>query len=216
MSVVPQECTHDLLAALQINADAVAKDILALKGRARKLVCDWLHQFCRGNLSEVLTSAPVPCREEQLRQAFVTCGALMRTDCREPRWHLLHVDFLLAKGEMETLRLDARCHRKRPGFFFPCNPHSCCYDTAPGEDEAAGAHLRQVFGQEPRDAAAQARVGVVEAVQHDYAAAACRLGRLAEKDASSLETLLMLIPPSQRRAVALVRWHNRTFSALSY
>lgn len=101
MSVVPQECTRDLLAALQINADVVAKDILALKGGARKLACDWLHQFCRGRLSEVLASAPVPCGEEQLRQAFVTCGALMRTECREPRWHLLHVDVLLAQGEME-------------------------------------------------------------------------------------------------------------------
>lgn len=210
MAVVPQECTRDLLAALQINPDVVAKDILALKGGARKLVCDWLHQFCRGSLSAVLASASVPCQEEQLRQAFATCGALMRTDCREPRWHLLHVDILLAKGEMETLRsswLDMRCSH---------NPRSRCYDTALGEDKAAGAHLRQVFGQEPRDAAAQARVGVVEAAQHNYGAAARRLGRLAEKDASSLETLLTLIPPSQRRAVALVRWHNWTFSILSY
>ncbi|XP_011600672.2 tetratricopeptide repeat protein 34 isoform X5 [Takifugu rubripes] len=164
-----QECTRDLLAALQVNADVVAKDILALKAGARKLVCDWLHQFCRGSLSDALASASVPCQEEQLRQAFVTCAALMRIDCREPRWHLLHVDILLAKGE----------------------------------DNAAGAHLRQVFGQEPRDAAAQARVGVVEAAQHNYGAAARRLGRLAEKDPSSLETLLTLIPPSQRRAVAL-------------
>eukprot|EP00066_Takifugu_rubripes_P011407 XP_011600673.1 PREDICTED: tetratricopeptide repeat protein 34 isoform X2 [Takifugu rubripes] len=165
-----QECTRDLLAALQVNADVVAKDILALKAGARKLVCDWLHQFCRGSLSDALASASVPCQEEQLRQAFVTCAALMRIDCREPRWHLLHVDILLAKGE----------------------------------DKAAGAHLRQVFGQEPRDAAAQARVGVVEAAQHNYGAAARRLGRLAEKDPSSLETLLTLIPPSQRRAVALL------------
>lgn len=112
MSVVLQECTRDLLAALQIDADVVAKDILALKGGARKLVCDWLHQFCRGRLSEVLASASVPCQEEQLSQAVVTCGALMRTDCREPRWHLLHVDVLLARGEMETLRSsrrDTRC-----------------------------------------------------------------------------------------------------------
>lgn len=206
MSIVPQECTRDLLAALQINADVVAKDILALKGRARQLVCDWLHQFCRGSLSAILASSSLPCQEEQLRPAFVTCGALMRTDCREPRWHLLHVDILLAKGEMAPLD-DARC---------PRNPRSRCYDTAPGEDKAAGAHLRQVFGQEPRDAAAQARVGVAEAAQHNYEAAARRLSRLAEKDASSLETLLTLIPPSRRRAVALVRWHHWTFSILSY
>lgn len=76
---------------------------------------------------------------------------------------------------------------------------------APGQGKAAGAHLRQVFGEEPRDVAAQARVGVVEAVQRDYGAAARRLGRLAEKDVPSLDTLLTLIPPGERRAVALVR-----------
>lgn len=80
----------------------VATDILSLKGRARKQACDWLHQFCRGTLADILASHSVPCREEQLREASATCGALMKTDCREPRWHLLHVDILLAKGEMET------------------------------------------------------------------------------------------------------------------
>lgn len=27
----------------------------------------------------------------------------MRTDCRDPRWHLLYVDILLVKGEIGTL-----------------------------------------------------------------------------------------------------------------
>ncbi len=27
----------------------------------------------------------------------------MRTDCRDPRWHILYVDTLLAKGETGTL-----------------------------------------------------------------------------------------------------------------
>lgn len=94
-----QECTHDILAALQINTDVVTKDILSLKDRARKLVCDWLHQFCRTNLSDILVTHAVPCHEEQLREAFIIVGALMRTDCRDPRWHLLYVDILLAKGE---------------------------------------------------------------------------------------------------------------------
>lgn len=95
----PQECTHDILAALQINTDIVTKDILSLKDRARKLVCDWLHQHCRGNLSEALVGNSVPCRQERLREAATIGEALMRTDCREPRWHLLYVDTLLAKGE---------------------------------------------------------------------------------------------------------------------
>ena len=42
----------------------------------------------------------VPCQEEQLRDAFLIGGALMKTDCRDPRWHLLYVDILLAKGRM--------------------------------------------------------------------------------------------------------------------
>ncbi|CAK6951232.1 uncharacterized protein ttc34 [Scomber scombrus] len=163
-----KECTHDILAALQINTDIVTKDILSLKDKARKLVCDWLHQFCRTNLSEILATSAVPCQEEQLREAFIISGALMRTDCRDPRWHLLYVDILLAKGE----------------------------------GKAAGAHLSQVFGQEPRDAVAQARVGVVEAWQQNYRSAAHRLSKLTEKDSSSLDFLLALIPFNQRKHMA--------------
>uniref|UniRef100_A0A8D3B1I5 Tetratricopeptide repeat domain 34 n=1 Tax=Scophthalmus maximus TaxID=52904 RepID=A0A8D3B1I5_SCOMX len=163
-----KECTHDILAALRINADIVTRDILSLKDKARKLVCDWLHQFCRTNLSDVLVTNAVPCPDEQLREAFIIGGALMRTDCRDPRWHLLYVDILLAKGEVK----------------------------------AAGAHLCQVFGQEPRDAVAQARVGVVEAWQQNYRSAACRLSKLTEKETSCLDFLLDLIPFSQRKHMA--------------
>ncbi|XP_044207984.1 uncharacterized protein ttc34 [Thunnus albacares] len=163
-----KECTHDILAALQINTDIVIKDILSLKDKARKLVCDWLHQFCRTSLSDILVTSAVPCQEEQLREAFIIGGALMRTDCRDPRWHLLYVDILLAKGELK----------------------------------AAGAHLSQVFGQEPRDAVAQARLGVVEAWQQNYCSAARRLSKLTEKDPSSLDFLLDLIPFNQRKHMA--------------
>ncbi|GLD72666.1 tetratricopeptide repeat protein 34 [Lates japonicus] len=163
-----KECTNDILAALQINTDIVTKDILSLKDKARKLICDWLHQFCRTSLSDILATNAIPCHEEQLREAFVIGGALMRTDCRDPRWHLLYVDILLAKGEVK----------------------------------AAGSHLCQVFGQEPRDAVAQARVGVVEAWQQNYCSAARRLSKLTEKDASNLDFLLALIPFSQRKRMA--------------
>ncbi|XP_031700688.1 uncharacterized protein ttc34 [Anarrhichthys ocellatus] len=163
-----KQCTHDILAALQINIDIVTKDILSLKDKARKLVCDWLHEFCRTNLSDILLASAVPCHEEQLREAFIIGGALMRTDCRDPRWHLLYVDTLIAKGEVK----------------------------------AAGAHLCQVFGQEPRDAVAQARVGVVEAWQQNYRSAARRLSKLTEKDSSSLVFLLALIPINQRKRMA--------------
>lgn len=78
----------------------MTKDILSLKDRAQKLVCDWLHQFCRTNLSDIVATHGVPCHEEQLREAFIIGGALMRADCRNPRWHLLYVDILLAKGEI--------------------------------------------------------------------------------------------------------------------
>ncbi|XP_054651459.1 uncharacterized protein ttc34 isoform X1 [Dunckerocampus dactyliophorus] len=163
-----KECTHDILAALQINTDEVTKDLLSLKDRARKLVCDWLHQFCRSSLSDVLVTNAVPCHGERLREASIICAALIRTDCRAPRWHLLHVDILLAKGEVE----------------------------------AAGAHLSQVFGQEPRDAAAQARLGVVEAWQRKSCSAARRLSILAEEEMSCLDLLLALIPLHQRKCIA--------------
>ncbi|XP_034027432.1 uncharacterized protein LOC117511535 [Thalassophryne amazonica] len=163
-----KECTEDILVALHINSNTVTKDILSLKDKAQKLVCDWMHQLCRSKLSDVLVANAVPCQEEQLRETFVISTALMTTDCRDPRWHLLHVDILLAKGEMK----------------------------------AAAAHLVQVFGQEPRDGAAQARVGVVEAWQQNYHSAAHRFSKLIEKDPSSLEFLLDLIPLNQQKRVA--------------
>lgn len=113
---MPQECTRDLLAALQINDAVVARDVLSLKGRAGKQACDWLHQFCRGELAHILASTSVPCQEEQLREAWLTCGALMKSDCREPRWHLLYVDILLAKGETETLCFTPEGTANAPGF----------------------------------------------------------------------------------------------------
>lgn len=93
-----QECIQDILAALQINADPVIKEILSLKDRAQKLICDWLHHFCRTNLSDAVIAGLAPCHGEQLRDAFIIGGALLMTDSRDPRWHLLHVDILLAKG----------------------------------------------------------------------------------------------------------------------
>lgn len=88
--------------------DAVTKDILSLKDKARKLVCDWLQQYCRTNLSEILAAKAVPCQEEELREAFLIGGVLMRTDCRDTRCHLLYVDILLAKGEIGTWLTDSQ------------------------------------------------------------------------------------------------------------
>ncbi|XP_068180192.1 uncharacterized protein ttc34 [Antennarius striatus] len=160
-----KECTHDILSALRINTDSVTKDISSLKDKARRLVCDWLHQICRNNLSDILVDYAVPCVEEQLREAFIISGALMKTNCRDPRWHLLYVDILLAHGDVK----------------------------------AAGAHLCQVFGQDPRDAVAQARMGVVEAWQQNYHSAARRLSKMSEKDSSGLCFLMSLIPFNQRK-----------------
>lgn len=86
--------------------------------------------------------------------------------------------------------------------------------SAPGEDKAAGAHLCQVFGQEPRDAVAQARVGVVEALQHNYRSAARRLSKMTEKDLSSLDFLLTLIPFNQRKPMAQVSLHATILDSL--
>uniref|UniRef100_A0A3P9IZM7 Tetratricopeptide repeat domain 34 n=2 Tax=Oryzias latipes TaxID=8090 RepID=A0A3P9IZM7_ORYLA len=163
-----KECIHDILEALQVNADSVVTDILSVKEKAGKLVCDWLHKFCRANLSDTVRIHSVPCHEEQLREAFVIAGALMRTDSRDPRWHLLYVDILLAKGDIK----------------------------------AAGTHLCHIFGQEPRDAVAQARMGVMETWQQNYHRAALRFSNLLKKDSSCLPFLLALIPFNQQKCLA--------------
>lgn len=49
-----------------------------------------------------MVAKAVPCQEDQLKEAFLISGALLRVDCRNPRWHLLYVDTLLAKGKLSS------------------------------------------------------------------------------------------------------------------
>ncbi|MBN3323313.1 TTC34 protein, partial [Atractosteus spatula] len=163
-----KECTQDILTALQVDAAAVTQDILSLKEKASKLICDWLHQHCRTGLYEITAANAVPCREELLKEAFLIGGALMKIDCRDPRWHLLYIDTLLARGALQ----------------------------------AAAAHLRQIFGQEPREAVAQARWGVVEAWQRNATGAARGLSEIAEREASTLSFLLALLSAQHRKHLA--------------
>ncbi|KPP64988.1 Tetratricopeptide repeat protein 34-like [Scleropages formosus] len=54
-------------------------------------------------------------RKELLRDAFLIGGALMKVDAREPRWHLLYFDILIAKGDVKA----ADAHLKK---IFKCEP----------------------------------------------------------------------------------------------
>lgn len=100
--------------------------------------------------------------------------------------------FGLAKGD--------RKGRKKEESSFP-SWHGL---SVVGDLKVASAHLLQVFGLEPRDAVAQARVGVVEAWQQNYRSAARRLSKVTEKDTSALDSLLSLIPINQRKRTAHV------------
>ncbi|KAJ8371262.1 hypothetical protein SKAU_G00112900 [Synaphobranchus kaupii] len=81
----------------------------------------------------------------------------MKTDSRDPRWHLLYVDTLLAKGVLK----------------------------------AAGASGKQP----PRPGG-----GVVESWQQNFTGAGRRLSRIAERDPSTLDLLLLLIGSAQRES----------------
>uniref|UniRef100_A0AAV2LXI3 Tetratricopeptide repeat domain 34 n=1 Tax=Knipowitschia caucasica TaxID=637954 RepID=A0AAV2LXI3_KNICA len=163
-----KECTQDLLAALLIYPDEVSKDILCLKEKARRLVCNWLHEFCLCKLSQTLSCHGLLLPEETLREESAVCKTLLETESRDPRWHLLSVDLLLAKGDLK----------------------------------AAHAQLVQVFGQDPRDAVAQGRLGVMEAWEQKYCIAAVRLSKLSDNHTEVLDSLLQLIPPNHRKRTA--------------
>lgn len=78
--------------------------------------------------------------------------------------------------------------------------------TSPiGDVQAAGAHLQQVFGQEPREASAQARWAVVEVWGKNFRGAAQRLVKVAEREPSTLDFLLQLISPTHRKRLAQVK-----------
>ncbi|XP_062872103.1 tetratricopeptide repeat protein 34 [Trichomycterus rosablanca] len=163
-----KESTQDILAALQVNAEEVTRSILSLKDKARKLICEWLHQQCRSSLSTTVSTNPVHHQQKCLQEVFLISCMLRKINNRDPRWHLLYIDVLLARGDIKT----------------------------------AGAHLRDLFGQEPRDAAAQARCGVVESWKKNFRSAAKCLSGVSEKDQSVLDFLLALIQPQQRKHLA--------------
>ncbi|KAG7323027.1 hypothetical protein KOW79_012729 [Hemibagrus wyckioides] len=163
-----KEATQDILAALQVDAEEVTRSIMSLKVKAQKLICEWLQQHCRASLSTILSTNPIPCQQDCLKEAFLISGVLIKTDSRDPRWHLLYIDSLLARGDWK----------------------------------AAGTHLLQIFGQEPRDAAAQARWGVVDSWKKNYRSAVKCLSVVSEKDPSVLDFLLTLIQPQQKTRLA--------------
>ncbi|XP_073678775.1 uncharacterized protein ttc34 [Garra rufa] len=179
-----KECTLDILVALQCGAEQVTQSMLSLKDKAQRLVSEWLGHHCRSSLSETLSSNPVPCREELLREAFLIGGALMNTDCREPRPKVGN-------------------SIKHTGVKYVGHVYvKYIFDVCEGEVNAAGAHLKQVFGQEPRDAAAKARWGVVKAWQQNYKVAANYLSVVAEKEPATLDFLITLLQPAQRKRLA--------------
>lgn len=94
-----KESTQDILAALRVNAEEVIQRILSLKDRARKLICEWLQQHCHASLSTILSTNPIPCHPDCLKEAFLISETLMKTDYKDPRWHLLYIDCLLGRGE---------------------------------------------------------------------------------------------------------------------
>ncbi len=83
--------------------------------------------------------------------------------------------------------------------YLKCNFYVC-----EGEVNAAGAHLKKVFGPEPRDAAAKARWGVVKAWQQNYKVAANYLSVVAEKEPATLDFLITLLQSAQRKRLAQV------------
>lgn len=62
-----------------------------------------------------------------------------------------------------------------------------------------------MFGQEPREASAQARWGVVEAWRQNFRASAQRLAKVAEREQCTLDFLLPLVRPSYRKHIGQVR-----------
>lgn len=206
-----KEATQDILAALQVDAEEVTRSILSLKDKARKLICEWLQQHCRASLSTILSTNPIPCQHDCLKEAFQISGVLMKTDYRDPRWHLLHIDSLLARGEVcsiftynnFSIKFQVQTN-KRHQFCWWLKAFVCVFVNVSGDLKAAGTHLLQVFGQEPRDAAAQARWGVVESWKKNYRSAVKCLSVVSEKDPSLLDFLLTLIQPQHKTRLAQV------------
>ncbi|TSM04839.1 Tetratricopeptide repeat protein 34 [Bagarius yarrelli] len=163
-----QEATQDIVAALQVDAELVTRSILSLKDKARKLICEWLLQHNRSSLSSILSANPIPAQQDCLKEALLISEVLMKTDSKNPSFHLLYIDNLLAQGDIKI----------------------------------AGVHLLKFFGQEPRDAAAQARWGVVESWKKNYRSAVKCLSVVTEKDPTLLDFLLTLIQPQQRTHIA--------------
>ncbi|XP_039599112.1 tetratricopeptide repeat protein 34 [Polypterus senegalus] len=75
---------------------------------------------------------------------------------------------------------------------------------AQGKNTDAMAHHQKIFGVEPTELPARARLGLMEALQGNLTVAAEELSKIAEDDTSTLDFLLTLLPEKQKRSLAQV------------
>ncbi|RXN02658.1 tetratricopeptide repeat 34 [Labeo rohita] len=136
----------------------------------------------------------------QLLKKLITSGD---TSCLRPLLSVTSLqDRALLEKHCHTASKRILCGQQAESAIREAVAYLSIAIMASGEVNAAGAHLKQVFGQEPRDAAAKARWGVVNAWQQNYKVAANYLSVVAEKEPESLDFLITLLQSAQRKRLA--------------
>ncbi|KFW80678.1 Tetratricopeptide repeat protein 34, partial [Phalacrocorax carbo] len=94
-----KEAVQDLISALKVEAGVVIPAILSLKHEAQGLITQWLLQYGRAALTELVTTKGLS-KEETLRDLLVISKALIKI-CKDAQYHIFYTDVLIADGRYE-------------------------------------------------------------------------------------------------------------------
>ncbi|KGL96993.1 Tetratricopeptide repeat protein 34, partial [Charadrius vociferus] len=94
-----KEAVQDLISALKVEAGVVIPAILSLKREAQGLITQWLLQYGRTALTELVVPKDLS-KEEALRDLLMIAKALIKI-CKDAQSHIFYTDVLIVNGRYE-------------------------------------------------------------------------------------------------------------------
>ncbi|XP_056400278.1 tetratricopeptide repeat protein 34 [Hyla sarda] len=96
-----KEAMCDMVLALRADAGYVVQEIRSLKPEARIQVVDWLHDYCRAGLAQLLSASKSLHSDPSFKDLDIIAGSLWEIDKIQGKIHLLYTDLLIAKERYE-------------------------------------------------------------------------------------------------------------------
>ncbi|XP_069803666.1 tetratricopeptide repeat protein 34 [Dendropsophus ebraccatus] len=96
-----KEAMCDMVLALRADAAYVVQEIRALNSETRLQVVDWLHDYCRNGLAQLLSASRSPHSDPLFKDLEIIAESLWSIDKMQGKIHVLYTDILIAKERYE-------------------------------------------------------------------------------------------------------------------